>query len=50
VRFLAVLELYKQGLVELDQLESFGEIHVQWIGDTTERSAFDVALVDAYDG
>ena len=30
VRFLAVLELYKQGVVELDQVERFGEIEVIW--------------------
>lgn len=59
VRFLAVLELYKQGLVELDQPVTFGELTVLWLGDdgasrdTRARSVgltgFDVA-VDAYDG
>lgn len=33
VRFLAVLELYKQGRVELDQAEAFGELVVTWTGD-----------------
>jgi segregation and condensation protein A len=32
VRFLAVLELYKQGLVDLEQASSFGELHVCWLG------------------
>ncbi len=33
VRFLAILELYKQDLVELDQLTTFGDITIRWIGD-----------------
>jgi len=33
VRFLAVLELYKQGLVELDQASTFGELRITWSGD-----------------
>jgi segregation and condensation protein A len=33
VRFLAVLELYKEGLIELEQLETFGEMTVSWLGD-----------------
>lgn len=36
VRFLAVLELYKQGRVTLEQSDRFGEIEVQWTaGDDT---------------
>jgi segregation and condensation protein A len=50
VRFLAVLELYKQGLVELGQLETFGEIEIVWTGARGTGPAFDAALVDAYDG
>lgn len=46
VRFLAVLELYKQGLVELEQAMSFGELAVVWTGaDEAARTP-----VDAYDG
>ena len=30
VRFLAVLELFKQGVVELDQAERFGDIEIEW--------------------
>src|SRR5437660_3349568 len=33
VRFLAVLELYKRGLVELDQASTFGELQVRWVGE-----------------
>jgi segregation and condensation protein A len=32
VRFLALLELYKQGLVDLDQIGTFGQIQVAWVG------------------
>jgi segregation and condensation protein A len=32
VRFLALLELYKQGLVDLEQASSFAELHVSWLG------------------
>src|SRR5690606_33308059 len=30
VRFLAILELFKQGFVDLDQTERFGDIEVVW--------------------
>ena len=32
VRFLALLELYKDGLVDLDQTTTFGELAVTWVG------------------
>ena len=32
VRFLAVLELYKQGLVDLDQAGNFADLSVTWLG------------------
>jgi len=48
VRFLAVLELFKQGFVELEQAGRFGEIEITWVGGS------DVQLVtvgaDSYDG
>ncbi len=48
VRFLAVLELYKQGLVELHQATTFGELRITWSGDVdNERSAL-VAGADSY--
>jgi segregation and condensation protein A len=49
VRFLAVLELFKQGFVDLDQPRSFGEIQIIWLG--RDRSELEeLAGVDAYDG
>ncbi len=48
VRFLAVLELYKQGHVEIDQPSRFGDITITWVGD-----AADVLVpvgADSYDG
>jgi segregation and condensation protein A len=55
VRFLAVLELFKQGLVDLDQPSSFGEIEIRWIGDTDDvdgrdQHRVDLTKVDVYDG
>ena len=37
VRFLAVLELYKQGLIDLEQRHSFGELTITWLGPGGER-------------
>ena len=49
VRFLAVLELFKQGLVDLDQPRTFGDIEIVWLG--RDRSELEeLAGVDAYDG
>jgi len=48
IRFLALLELYKQGYVELDQAERFGEIDVTWIGGTEVDA--DTVAVDVYEG
>jgi segregation and condensation protein A len=48
VRFLALLELYKQGMVDLDQGEAFGDIEIVWLGHGGE--AADLELVDAYEG
>jgi segregation and condensation protein A len=39
VRFLALLELHREGQVELRQAEVFGEIHVKWHGSTRVDSA-----------
>ena len=49
VRFLAILELFKQGFVDLDQAERFGDIEITWIagGDVVDADAI---LVDAYEG
>lgn len=49
VHFLAILELFKQGLVDLDQPRTFGDIEVRWCGgDVSATEALE--LVDAYDG
>jgi len=56
VRFLAVLELFKDGLVDLDQPRTFGDIGIVWRGEDGVRELGDVAglddlaTVDAYDG
>jgi segregation and condensation protein A len=36
VRFLALLELCKQGRVSLDQGHTFGELQVEWVATTSE--------------
>ena len=48
VRFLAVLELYKQGHVELDQADRFGDIVIEWCG-TADADAAALAA-DVYEG
>jgi segregation and condensation protein A len=55
VRFLAVLELFKQGFIELDQPEMFGSLVITWRGgvdlDEVDGIAADaLALVDSYEG
>jgi segregation and condensation protein A len=49
VRFLAVLELYKQGLIDIEQASSFGAITVVWTASPELRGA-DLAAIDVYDG
>jgi len=48
VRFLAVLELYKRGLVDIDQGGNFGELSIQWVGPD-EADAEDLSTADMYD-
>ena len=55
VRFLAVLELCKQGLVDLDQAERFGDIRITWRGPEgrdEDESVLAGALggIDRYEG
>ena len=47
VRFLAVLELYKQGVIEIDQMASIGSIEMRWAEDAGPAN---VDLIDTYDG
>ena len=49
VRFLAILELFKQGLVEVDQPHIFGEMVVDWIGDHSDLQEA-LAGSDNYEG
>lgn len=49
VRFLAVLELFKSGWVELDQTATFGELTISWTGADDQDRA-DLTFVDVYDG
>jgi segregation and condensation protein A len=49
VRFLAVLEMFKQGLVEIDQAETFGEIEILWVG-TDVDARVSAGLIDDYEG
>jgi segregation and condensation protein A len=48
VRFLAVLELFKQGVVELEQPEHFGDLEVIW--SMPEDFDGDAILIDTYEG
>jgi segregation and condensation protein A len=64
VRFLAVLELYKRGMVDLDQPRTFGDIEVVWVGRDIEAAGGlddlsglddvgdpgDLGRIDSYDG
>jgi segregation and condensation protein A len=50
VRFLAVLELYKRGLVDLAQAGNFGELQIAWVGPAEgEADAHDLSTADMYD-
>lgn len=49
VRFLAVLELYKQGWIEIDQQDRFGDISVEWTGAGPEDASAPLAI-DDYEG
>ncbi|MCB0999401.1 MAG: segregation/condensation protein A [Acidimicrobiales bacterium] len=49
VRFLALLELFKQGAVDLDQTERFGDIEIVWNGlDRADEDS--VLAIDDYEG
>ena len=55
VRFLALLELFKQGLVELEQTARFGDIDVVWTGDDLDEVSvgarvLDDLAIDDYEG
>jgi segregation and condensation protein A len=50
VHFLALLELYKQGVIELDQFDTFGEIEISWLGAEALVRVGAGAAVDDYEG
>jgi len=51
VRFLAVLELFKQGLVDLEQVRTFGDLTIVWLGSPAALDEVGVSgLVDTYEG
>jgi len=46
-RFLALLELYREGLVEFDQAQALGELTVNWTGPDDAAVTIDV---EEYEG
>jgi segregation and condensation protein A len=53
-RFLALLELYREGVVAFDQVAPLGELHVRWVGspsgeDELRRWAAEAGERDEYD-
>jgi segregation and condensation protein A len=42
-RFLALLELYRDGAVAFDQVDALGELHVRWTGGTLDNDALDAS-------
>ncbi|HEY5886955.1 MAG TPA: segregation/condensation protein A [Acidimicrobiales bacterium] len=52
VRFLGLLELFKVGLVELDQVGQFGDIHIVWLGPADDAATAGEVLesIDDYEG
>ncbi|HWA64772.1 MAG TPA: segregation/condensation protein A [Mycobacteriales bacterium] len=48
-RFLAVLELYREGVVMFDQVTPLGELHVRWVGGDGPAPEFATAIDDDYD-
>ena len=50
VRFLALLELFKQGLVDIAQSNAFGDIDILWLGEDGADEALALAAIDSYDG
>lgn len=49
VRFLAVLEMYKQGYIEIEQSGKFGDMTVEWISDESQWAS-SADGIDLYEG
>jgi segregation and condensation protein A len=50
IRFLAVLELFKQGRCEIDQPRPFADIEISWLDRPVTGEDRELVAVDAYDG
>lgn len=57
VHFLGLLELYKQGVLELEQAFTFGELEIQWMGypddvvvDLRQNALAQQFVADSYEG
>jgi segregation and condensation protein A len=50
VRFLALLELCKQGRVSLDQGHTFGDLAVEWVPGAPETVSVGIGPTDEYEG
>jgi segregation and condensation protein A len=48
-RFLAVLELYREGAVAFDQIEPLGELHVRWVAGDDVTPFLSADVDDSYD-
>lgn len=48
VRFLALLELFKQGYIDMEQADTFGDIEIAWLG--TELVGTNGVTIDDYEG
>ncbi len=49
VRFLAVLELFKQGIVDVHQVRAFGDIEIEWVGGDPAEALASISI-DDYEG
>ena len=45
-RFLALLELFREGVVSFDQITPLGELSVRWTGDEETE----IEITDEFDG
>lgn len=43
-RFLALLELYREGVLSFDQVQALGELHVRWIGGQGAAGAAEIEI------
>ncbi|HUQ39016.1 MAG TPA: segregation/condensation protein A [Acidimicrobiales bacterium] len=50
VRFLALLELYKQGAIDLEQASIFGDLQVTWLGMPGDEDPASLVAAEAYEG